>query len=434
MRYKGYVVTYAGGLLKVNKENYYLNGITREDPDSTDVYDMNRDFARRNIYAVSSGIKCDEDGDELSSIAVELMKNYATSNFAEDNQTYFTMLNSAINGQTLKKNDGHFEVDTSVLYIESDVASVYNIGDMPVFYFSKGKMEKLSGTHPKTIEIEKNIYENKWKIHTQVIEKTNTPYLGFPGNEYETVPYASQKIKLKEKAFFLMCSKSVCDVLGEETIEKIFADKHINRRKKAGQIVDMAIEKNPDGNYTVQVISVNKGIPLAHTDAKSLATWLVLVLFCIPLNFAGPYIVNGINGIVESGKAFIDKYIVQDDEPDRDLVWIPKDDKEEEKPNEKPEENEENDGKSDADATSKPVETAPQKDNTPKSYNPVMQNPVTRPKNPVVQNPVEQKPVEQEQQEQKAEPPAENNPVVELPGTTVPPEKNEEVELPIDFN
>ncbi len=419
MRYTGYVVTYSGGLLKVNRENYFLNGISREDPDRSDVYDISKDFARRNIYAVSSGVKCDEDGDEFSLIAIELLKNYATGDFTKDNLAYFSMLNSAVNGQTLKKNGEHFEVDTSVLYIENDVAKVYNFGDMPVFYFTKGKMEKLSGNSPKTIEIEKSIYENKWKIYTQVIEKTNIPYIGFTGNDFETVPYESKKIKLRKKAFFVMCSKSVCDLLGEETIEKILADRRIKSKKKAIQIVDMAIEKNPEGNYTVQVIKVNRGIPATHSDVKSLGIWLALVLLCVPLYFSGSYIVDAVNRFVENTKTFIETYITKEAEPDSDLVWIPRDT--EEKTEEVFEESEENDEQSDITESTQPLETAPQSSNTPKPQKPVARS----------QKPAEQKPAVQEQ---KTEAPAEPKQEIELPGTTTPPETSQEVELPIDFN
>jgi len=420
MRYNGYVVSYSGGPLKINKENYFLNGVYREDLEQSDVCDINKDFARRNIYAISSGVKCDEDGDELSSISVELMRNYSTSDFAKEYQTYFSMLNSAIKGQTLKKTGEHFEVDTSVLYIESDVASVYNIGDMPVYYFNKGKMEKLTGDPPKTIEIEKNIYENKWKIYTQVIEKTNIPYLGFPGNEYETVPYVSPQIKLRGNAFFVMCSKSVIDVLDEEILKKILADKQINKKKKAEQIVNMAIEKNPEGNYTVQVICVKRGIPLAHSDVKSLGSWMVLALLCLPLYLAGPYITNAVNGIVDTTKAFVEKYITKDDEPSNDLIWIPKE-KDEEKPEEEqPEE----------------AEEKSEQNNVTLSTNPLVTNSPTKPRSPITipQNPLVQKPVEEEVQQQNVEPPVQPEQVVELPGTTAPVETNKEVELPIDFN
>ncbi len=414
MRYTGYVVTYSGGLLKVNRENYFLNGIYRDDLDRSDVYDINKDFARRNIYAVSSGVKCDEDGDELSLIAIELLKNYATGDFKKDNLAYFSMLNSAVNGQTLKKNGEHFEVDTSVLYIENDAATVYNFGDMPVFYFTKGKIERLSGTSPKTIEIEKSIYENKWKIYTQVIEKTNIPYIGFMGNDFETVPYESKKIKLRKKGFFVMCSKSVCDLLGEETIEKILADRRIKSKKKAIQMVDMAIGKNPEGNYTVQVIKVNRGIPVTNSDMKSLGIWLALVLLCVPLYFSGSYIVDAVNGFVESTKTFIETYITKEAEPDSDLVWIPKDT--EEKTEGKPEEGEENDEQSETVEKTKPTETAPQSANTSRP-----QKPAVKPQKPAVH-------------EQRTEAPAEPKQEVELPGTTTPPETSQEVELPIDFN
>lgn len=419
MRYKGYVVTYAGELLKVNKENYFLNGICRDESEQPDVYDSNKNFGRRNFYAVSSGVKCDEDGDELSLIAVEMMKGYFGVDFAKECRSYFDTVNSAINGHILKKSGGHFEVDTSVLYIENDIATVYSFGDMPVFYFEQGKLKKLSGEAPKTVEIEKNVHDNRGTVHTQVLERDNVPYLGFSGEECEIVPYVSQGIKLKKKAFFVLCSKSVYDVVGEKNIEKILADKQLKDEYKATRIIDIAVEKEPGGNYTVQVVRVDKGIPVTDSDLKSVGIWTVIALLCAALYFTSPYIVKAVSGMVDTTKTFIESYISKDVEPDGELKWIPRVPEVDEEPSEKPEADEENGEQSNAAATTNPVVTAPQTSNTPKPQRPAAS---------------QQKPAVQTPQEQNTQAPAEPEPEVELPGTTAPPETNEEVELPIDFN
>lgn len=414
MRYKGYAVTYTGELLKVNRENYFLNGVCKEEPERSDVYDENNDFGRRNLYAVSSGVKCDEDGAELAFLAVDLMKGYFGVDFAKEFRAYFNAANSAINGHILEKSGEHFEVDTSLLYIENDTATVYNIGDMPVFYFEQGKLKRLSGDAPKTVEVEKNIYDKSGGAHTRVLKRSNIPYLGFSDEECEPVPYVSQSIKLKKKAFFVLCSKSVCDVVGEKIIERVLADKEVKSTDKATRIMDIAIEKNPSGNYTVQVVRVDKGIPVTDSDAKSVGLWTAVALLCAALYFTSPYIVTAITDIVDSSKAFIENYVGKEVEPDGDLKWIPRDtEEEEEQQSEEPEDEIiESDVNTETAKPAAPATAAPPANNKPK------------PQKPAVQQPEEQTP----------QTPAEPKQEVELPGTTAAPETDNEVELPIDFN
>ncbi len=432
MRYKGYVVTYTGELLKVNKENYFLNGICREELEQADIYEVNKEFGRRNLYAVSSGAKCDEAGDELSLLVVDIMKGFFGSDFANEYQSYFSMANSAIYSHIFEKTDEHFEVDTSVLYIQNDIATVYNIGDMPVFYFETGKLKKISGDSPQTVEIEKDIQNKKGEVHTQVLKKDNIPYLGFFDEEYENVPYESQNIKLNKNAFFVLCSKAVSDVVGEKNIEAVLADKSIKDKDKAARIMDIAIEKKPDANYTVQVVQADKGIPITETEARSVFAWVAVALFCVAVCFSSSYIVKAITGIVDSSKAFFESLINKEVEPDGDLIWIPKEDSIEQQ-NEMPQGikdsgNIENvDNTNDNIAPSVPVVTAPQTDNVTNK-----QKPVEKPQTPSVKTEAEeQEPSKTEAEEQT---PSQTEPVVEVPGTTVPPETHEEVELPIDLN
>lgn len=418
MRYKGYVVTYAGEALKINKENYFLNGICRENLDQPDIFQINKDFGRRNFYAVSSGVKCDKNGDELSQIAVDVLKGFYGADFAEEGRSYFDMANSAINSFVFEKRDGHFEVDTSVLYIENDIATVYNFGDVPVFYFDKGKLKKLSGDAPETVEIEKNVYDNNGTVSTQVLKKHNIPHLGFMDEEGETVPYVSESIKLKHKAFFVLCSKAVYDVVGEKAIADVLADKQLKGGNKAARIIDLAVKEKPEGNYTALVVCVDKGIPVTDSDARSVGIWATIALLCAVLYFTSPYILSAVSVVAESTKAFIENYFGEDDEPNEDIKW-PRDDMEEHQQSEDTEENAENGEQSDDVGVSIPETEVPQTNSTPNTQRPTIS---------------QSAPAEQKTEEQKPEQQTGPQPEVELPGTTTPPEINEDVELPIDFN
>ncbi len=416
MRYKGYVVSYADEQLKVNKENFFVNGKCRENLDQLDVFQMNKNFGRRNFYAVTSGVKCDESGDELSQVAVDVLKGFYGSDFADESRSYFGMANSAITGQVFEKRDKHFEVDISLLYIENDIATVYNFGDMPVFYYDNNKLKNLTGTSPQSVKIEKNVYDNRGTAHLQLLDKQNIPYIGFSGEECESVSYISESIKLKHKGFFVLCSKAVLDVVGEKTIEEILADSKIKSRNKAVQIVDSAVKKCPVGNYTVLVVHVDNGIPVTDEDAKSVSVWAIIALLCAALYFTSPYILRAVSVVAKSTKSFIEHYFSDDAEPEEDLIWTPRED-ETEKLDETTEHIEE-----DAEQEEETPTAEPDKTHTSEASN------VRR---PAISQP---QPVQQITEEQPPQQQSEPQPEVEVPVTTAPPETTEEVELPIDFN
>lgn len=324
MRYKGYAVSYADEQLKVNKENFFINGVCREDLERLNVFQMNKDFGRRNFYAVASGAKCDEAGDEISQVAVDVLKGFYGSDFAEDSRAYFGMANSAVTGHVFERKHGHFEVDISLLYIENDIATIYSFGDMPAFYYRDDKLEELSGQSPTTVEVEKVVLDKKGIAKLQKLRKHNIPYIGFLGEECESVPYVSKSIELKHKGFFVLCSKALTEVISERDIKEILDDSKIKGGNKATYIIDRAVKKNPKGNYTVLVVQVENGIPVAEAEMKSLSSWVLVAVLCAVLYFTSSYVLRGLYLITEGAKSFIGNLFDTEEEPNGNLRWTPK--------------------------------------------------------------------------------------------------------------
>jgi len=329
MRYKGYVVTYAGDGQKVNNENYFLNGVYKRDIEQKSYFDENRNFGTRNLYGLSGGTRCAEEGNELSRLSVELLEQYFGSDFNAENRAYFKETNDAIRSHIFEKAGRHFEVDTSVLYIEKDVARVYNIGSIPVFYFDGKNMKKLSGNSPETVDVEKNFLGEEGIVLTDVAKKKTVPFLGYADDECEAVPFVSEPVRLKKKGFVVLCSKAVVDVIGEKGILSVLKDKSIKACDKALRITDKAIEAAPDGTYSVEIVEVGHGIPAADTEVKSLETLVVASLICGLVFFMGSFVINPIVDFVDYCKTIVENIGTEEDS-EGELKWIPKEDVEEE--------------------------------------------------------------------------------------------------------
>ena len=348
-------------------------------------------------------------------IAVDMLTDYLGMGFPTESNAYFASTNAAMNSHVFEKQIGHFEVDTSVLCIESDVATVFNIGDAPVFYFEKGNMRKLSGKAPETVEIEKNTFDDKGVLQTEIIVKENIPYMCYGAEECEAVPYVSESIKLNKRAYFLLCSRSVCDMVDEGVISAILSDKKIKSKDKAARIVDAAIEKNPDGNYTAEVISVERGLSITDADVRSLMLWLAVAMGCALMYFAAPRVIAAVSNFLNNSKEFIEARIDQEEERPKDgLKWIPKKKEPDKKTEHKTEEKKEQE------------ETIEQQDQASNPAKPSAQQ--SRPSASQTQTPAasQQKPSQAQQPAPEI--------VVPLPESSALPETNNEVELPIDFN
>ena len=192
MRYKSYAVTYAGEKLEVNKENFFLNGMYREKFDDHNFFASNKDFRRRNLYAISSAVKSDAAAEDLTFLAVDILKEFSGDNFNERCGDYFEYANSAIGSYVLERENEHFEVDTTVLHIQSDVATVFNMGDVQAFYFEKNKIRRMSGEAPQIVGIEKTGFDEDGVFQTEIIEKKNIPYMGCLSENCVAEPFISE--------------------------------------------------------------------------------------------------------------------------------------------------------------------------------------------------------------------------------------------------
>lgn len=404
MRYKGYVATYSGNQEKLNKENYYLNGVFGDNFDAEITAAENREFGRRNLYGVISGIKSGVLGAEFSYMIAGLMHEYFGEDFDAEHGSFFEFANSAINSRVFEAPDDTIDMDVSAVYIKDNQAKVFNMGDVPVFLIQKDGMRKLTGNIPESVEIPKTYLDENGEIATEVTVKKTVPRLGVFDENRETVPHVSEFIRMKKKSYFVICSKAVSDILGEDRISEIISDKKVSDKDKARYMVDAAAKENSQGDFTVEIIVATPGPLIGYKDSVSLVRWVGVALICGTLWLTGPAIAEGISALVDSTKTLIGNYLPEKDTEVKGPRWVPWQKEEPEKSPENAETGE----------TSEEKETE-QQVTTPKPSRPNTATPTQRPQ-----------PTGSTQQTQE-EPP--------VTQTTQIPEENENtVELPIDFN
>ncbi len=404
MRYKSYVATYAGNPEKLNRENYYLNGVFGDDLDAERTFAENKEFGRRNLYGLISGTKSGDLGAELAYMIAGLMHEYFGEDFDAEHGSFFEFANSAINSRIFEAQDDTVDMDVSALYIRDNVAKVFNMGDAPVFLIQKDGIRKLTGDIPEKIEIPKVYFAENGEIVTEVIVKKTVSRLGVFDENCETVPHVSESIKLNKKSYFVICSKALSDVLGEDKISEIILDKNVSDKDKAMFMVDIATKESPQGDFAVEVIVATPGLSIGYKDSVSLIRWVSVALICGTLWLTGPAIEKGISAVVDRTKTFIGNYLPEKDTEVNGPRWVPWQ-------KEEPEEEPENTG---TDELSEHTSTE-QQGTIPKPSGTSTTKKPQRPQS-----------TDNTQQTQ------EELPVTQTP--QIPEEKESSVELPIDFN
>ncbi len=282
MKFTGYAATYSPASKKANKHNYFMNGIIKDLIDENCCADMCRISKMRSLYAVADASKSEMDGTDAAFICMEMLHKMLDADFPKVCERYFGMANRAVQSRSFSNNGAAMSMDIGVIYIYQDVATAFNFGNVSIFRKRGNDLAKISGEPPKTVKIDKVLKRND-ELTVEKVVKKNTPYIGHISEDFETVPYVSEQIRLKRNDSLFVATESVMSVLNQKDILDILNNDNIPQENKATAIIRKAVEKNPDENYTVQYIAKKLRMPIAEVVSivKSKAKWIGLITIII---------------------------------------------------------------------------------------------------------------------------------------------------------
>ncbi len=352
MKFVGFAATYSpetDGIEVTNKHNYFMNGVIKENIGESSDGAVSRIVKPYNLYALADGSKSAGKGEDAAYLCMDMMGGVMGTDFEVENEEYFDTAHSVLKGNSLQQNGSDIAVDIGVLHIFGSYARAYNIGSVSIFHNSNQSFTKISGEMPEMVEIEE-VWEEDEERRTEKKIKKNVPHIGYLSGDCEIVPYTSELLKLDRTSTFVIATESVIATVGEENMLAVLNNKKISVEEKAPAIIDLAVAKNPDGNYTVEVITSNA--PYRVTGAK---TGLIALIVAIVLALAGIFTFsNTQNSVSQSFSEFLIKLMYGDQEAKKDLIvepWAPEVDEEEEKEEKEQEADEEqNDEASNAEA------------------------------------------------------------------------------------
>ncbi|MBR5155067.1 MAG: hypothetical protein IKW62_01110 [Clostridia bacterium] len=407
MKFVGFAATYSPETNEItNKHNYFLNGLIKDsigDSACTDVCDIS---GFRNLYALADGSKSVGRGENAAYLCMDLMSSIFGADFHAEQKNYFDSASDIVKGRSFQENGLDMAVDMSVLYLCGNWARVYNVGSVSVFHHSNRLLTKISGEMPELIQVEEVIEEDGALKIEKKFKKT-VPYIGYLSGDFELAPYVSEKVRVKDSDAFVIATESVMAIVSEDDILTVLNDPDISNSKKASAIIDLAVEKDPEGNYTVEIIKskVPKRIIGIRLRLIALAVAAILTITGI---FVFPYIQNAGNSAKQSFAEFL-LHLMYGDRNDEEVIWepwVPIDEEDDEKEPEK------NEGSNEVEESTQNVQKPATTPTTPTT-------PATKPS----VKPNTNSSTEETETPVKVEPPA-----------APPPLENSDVELPIDFD
>lgn len=256
---EGAVVSHEGKLRAGNEDNYFLNGLFRDDIGKNRSQEIFKGGGKQFVFSVCDGMGGEEYGEIASLCSVRAMDIFLKEKWS--NQTIDEFIKLA--GKNMKKQLGEQETRQSattvtVLFLEKSMAYVANLGDSRIYLFRDGKLRQLSKDHTQAQLLVENglLKEDEARNHRD--GHILTRYLGM-----DLEPVASDfyclDLPLQCSDIFLLCSDGLTDMVADEEMKRCLEKwKEGEAERLAGELCSLALSAGGADNITCLVVKINQ--------------------------------------------------------------------------------------------------------------------------------------------------------------------------------
>ncbi len=221
MVYESAVLSHVGCGRKNNEDNYYLNGIYREDVNK-DITGFSELQARQKILAgIFDGAGGADYGEKASLLAAHSLSGYQEGFSLETLQgRYLPFVNHMIHNE-MDKNTCTMGTTMALLHLDNDNANVYNIGDSRVYLIRDSRLLQITYDHVNMAMRGGCSNNNMANTDKSCCKNMLVKYLGMK-DEKELKPYYKENISVQAGDVFMVCSDGLYNMLSEdEIVQKI---------------------------------------------------------------------------------------------------------------------------------------------------------------------------------------------------------------------
>lgn len=251
------IVSDVGVVRHNNEDNFYLNGLFREDI-SEDHIEYSICYEKKDfLAAVFDGMGGEENGELASLEAARILSKYQKDNFVQIRSSYITEANESVCSKMSEMDNRRMGSTLAIVKIQKGKLSFCNVGDSPIYIFRNNNLQQLSINHNEAQSLFDMGLISKKELRTSKKKNRLTQHLGIFEEEMIIEPYFQEDIPLREDDYILLCSDGLTDMVEEEEIETILMDAG-NVHQMADLLVNTALENGGRDNVTLLLLHVIK--------------------------------------------------------------------------------------------------------------------------------------------------------------------------------
>ena len=246
-----------------NEDNFYFNGTTlkKENAGLGKILTLEKTIRRPIYFGVFDGMGGELFGEEASYLAAETLRCYVKTNRNRsliDFNTVIQDANTKICSAARARGMG-LEGSTAVLLkIDSQQATIANIGDSKAFLYREGYLEQVSVDHTEqALFKEYGIVNRKPRL---------TQHLGIEPSELVIEPHSVQ-IDIQPGDQFLLCSDGLTDMVGVEAIKEVLRC-NFSPEVTVSELINRAMNGGGKDNTTIVFCKVSNSNPKQRLRKK----------------------------------------------------------------------------------------------------------------------------------------------------------------------
>ncbi|MDO4868840.1 MAG: SpoIIE family protein phosphatase [Bacillota bacterium] len=237
--------TNVGRLRGNNEDNFYINGVYKEDTQQTICGHASECTEGVQVFSVCDGIGGVDAGEVASLLAVEELARAQKENPDTDVRDYVARANDRVCRKVSESGGLRMGSTIVLMTINGSEATICNVGDSRGYLLREGELMKLTVDH-----VRKRGLEGPARSHVL------TQFLGVFPEEFILEPHV-ERMEIRSGDVFLLCSDGLTDMAGDEEIhESIMANAANPPEIIAKQLVKAAIKNGGRDNVTVLIVKV----------------------------------------------------------------------------------------------------------------------------------------------------------------------------------
>lgn len=215
------VISHVGCKRENNEDNYYLNGVYRQNVEKEIMQFAEPQGKRRMLAGVFDGAGGAAYGERASLMAAAALAGYQEISGEKILNQYIPQVNHMIL-QEIEHRGASMGTTMALLYLCGDMASVYNLGDSRIYLFREHRLMQITYDHTQAQLMQEKMADSPVGLYQeefQYIKQQHilTKYLGMR-KQKDLRPYFMERISVMDRDIFVLCSDGLYNMMEKEEL------------------------------------------------------------------------------------------------------------------------------------------------------------------------------------------------------------------------